>query len=60
MRGFFEPTGRLMGLDGAILLAFILGFPANEIVMPIVIMIYMCQGNLADIEDVRVRAAAGG
>ena len=51
---FLNPLGRLMGLDGAILLAFILGFPANEIVMPIVIMIYMCQGNLADIEDVHV------
>lgn len=34
------PLGRLMGLDGVILLAFILGLPANEIVIPIMLMIY--------------------
>ena len=27
---FVEPLGKLMGLDGVILIAFILGFPANE------------------------------
>ena len=35
-----DPVGRLMGLDGAILLAFILGLPANEIIIPILVMIY--------------------
>ncbi len=35
-----EPIGRIMGLDGEILLAFILGLPANEIVIPILIMLY--------------------
>ena len=35
-----DPVGRAMGLDGVILLAFILGFPANETVIPIVIMAY--------------------
>ncbi len=35
-----DPVGRFMGLDGAILLAFILGLPANEIVIPILVMIY--------------------
>jgi len=35
-----DPIGRIMGLDGAILFAFILGFPANEIVLPVVIMAY--------------------
>ncbi|MBQ8751992.1 MAG: ferrous iron transport protein B [Clostridia bacterium] len=43
-----EPAGRLLGLDGAILLAFILGFPANEIVLPLILMIYLAQGNLTD------------
>ncbi len=51
MVGFFEPVGKLMGLDGAILTAFILGIPANEIVLPIVMMIYMSQGTLAEVND---------
>lgn len=47
---FLDPVGRIMGLDGAILLAFILGLPANEIVIPILVMIYTAGGALgADI-----------
>lgn len=45
---FLDPLGRLMGLDGVILLGFILGFPANEIVIPIIIMAYMSNGTLSD------------
>jgi ferrous iron transport protein B len=45
---FLDPFARFMGLDGTILLAFILGFPANEIVIPIVIMCYMATGKLTD------------
>lgn len=41
----FEPIGRIMGLDGAIILAFILGIPANEIVIPILTMLYMSSGT---------------
>ena len=41
---FLNPVGKIMGLDGAILLAFILGLPANEIVIPILIMIYTAAG----------------
>ncbi len=48
---FLDPLGSLMGLDGVILLAFILGFPANEIVIPIIIMTYLAQGSLLDISD---------
>lgn len=48
---FLDPLGSLMGLDGVILLAFILGFPANEIVVPIIIMTYLAQGSLVDISD---------
>ncbi|MGI6069672.1 MAG: ferrous iron transport protein B [Blautia sp.] len=47
--GFLDPFARLMGLDGVILLAFLLGFPANEIVIPIVIMAYMAQGSLMEL-----------
>ena len=48
MAGFLEPVGKLMGLDGVILLAFILGFPANEIVLPIALMAYLSKGELSD------------
>ena len=48
---FLEPAGALLGLDGAILAAFILGLPANEIVIPLVVMIYLTQGNLTGMED---------
>ena len=43
-----EPVGTFMGLDGAILTAFILGLPANEIVIPITVMIYTSQGSLTE------------
>lgn len=43
---FFDPFASLMGLDGAIFLAFILGLPANEIVIPIIIMTYTRAGTL--------------
>ncbi|MBE6765978.1 MAG: ferrous iron transporter B [Ruminococcaceae bacterium] len=48
---FLDPFGKQIGLDGTILLAFILGFPANEIVVPIIIMIYLSQGTLSDITN---------
>ncbi|MEA4895081.1 MAG: ferrous iron transport protein B [Oscillospiraceae bacterium] len=48
---FLNPFAKLLGLDGYILMAFILGFPANEIVMPIVIMSYMAAGTLTDLES---------
>ncbi|MEE1018152.1 MAG: ferrous iron transport protein B [Acutalibacteraceae bacterium] len=44
--GFFEPFGRLIGLDGMIIMAFLLGFPANEIVIPITLMGYLSTGSL--------------
>lgn len=43
-----DPFARLMGLDGVILIAFILGFPANEIVMPIILMAYMAQSTVME------------
>ncbi len=48
---FLDPFARLLGLDGVILMAFVLGFPANEIVMPIVIMAYTAGGRLVDISN---------
>lgn len=43
-----EPVGNFIGLDGVMLLAFILGFPANEIVIPIALMAYLSSGVLVD------------
>ncbi len=48
---FLNPFANLMGLDGYILTAFILALPANEIVLPIILMSYMSGGNLVQIED---------
>lgn len=48
---FLDPFANLMGLDGYILTAFILGLPANEIVLPIILMCYMQKGVLVDLEN---------
>ena len=49
--GFLNPVGQLMGLDGVILTAFLLGWPANEIVMPVMLMAYLAQGSLVDFDQ---------
>ncbi|MGY5215431.1 ferrous iron transport protein B [Clostridium butyricum] len=46
---FLNPFAHYLGLDGYILMAFILGFPANEIVFPIIIMSYMATGSLLEL-----------
>ncbi len=51
---YFEPLGVIMGLDGIIVLAFILGFPANEIVIPIIIMCYTANSFLTEINDLHL------
>lgn len=48
---FLNPFASLMGLDGYILAAFILALPANEIVLPIILMSYTAGTNLVQIED---------
>lgn len=48
---FLNPFAQIMGLDGYILTAFILGIPANEIVLPIILMCYLQGTTLIDIED---------
>ncbi len=51
LSNLLDPFGRLLGLDGVILTAFILGFPANEIVLPLAIMAYSSGGVLTEISD---------
>lgn len=48
---FLNPFASLMGLDGVILIAFVLGFPANEIVIPIIIMAYMSSGTITEFDS---------
>lgn len=51
LSGALEPLGKLMGLDGVLLLAFVLGFPANEIVLPVALMCYSNQAVLSTVEE---------
>ena len=48
---FLDPFANLMGLDGYILTAFIFGIPANEIVLPIILMCYLGNGSLVNLDD---------
>ncbi|QED48219.1 nucleoside recognition domain-containing protein [Cytobacillus dafuensis] len=48
---FLDPFGQLLGLDGYIMLAFILGMPANEIVFPILLMGYLSTGALTEVDN---------
>jgi len=49
---FLNPFAKFMGLDGYILTAFILGLPANEIVLPIILMSYLSQGALIELDNI--------
>lgn len=51
---FLDPFAKLLGLDGVILLSFILGSPANEIVIPITVMAYLNMGSLYEIPSIAV------
>ena len=60
---FLDPFAKLLGLDGVILLAFILGFPANEIVFPIIIMAYVASGSILELDtltELRTLLVANG
>lgn len=54
--GLLDPFARLLGLDGTILAGFLLGLPANEIVIPIIVMAYSAQGNLTLLTGLPLRA----
>ena len=61
-RGFLlafaaAPFARLFGLDGVILMAFLLGWPANEIVLPVMLMAYLAEGSLVEFEDLAALGA---
>jgi len=50
--GWLEPFAKALGLDGMILLAFLLGLPANEIVVPLILMGYLAGGSLIEVESI--------
>lgn len=56
LAGWLGPLGRLMGLDGFILAAFILGLPANEIVLPILLMSYLSTGTMIKLDSFQALA----
>ncbi len=49
---FLDPLARTIGLDGFILMAFIVGLPANEIVLPVLLMGYLSTGTLTDFPSI--------
>ena len=51
---FLNSFGHIIGMDGIIILSFILGFPANEIVIPIMMMGYLSNNNLIDISNIKI------
>jgi ferrous iron transport protein B len=60
---YLTPIGHAIGLDGFILMAFMLGLPANEIVVPILIMAYMSSGQMLEfdtLEELRALLVANG
>ncbi|MGC8783116.1 MAG: ferrous iron transport protein B [Armatimonadota bacterium] len=48
---WLDPVGRAIGLDGVVLLAYIIAIPANEIVVPTIIMTYMGAGMMTELES---------
>jgi ferrous iron transport protein B len=52
LAGWLQGFGQLLGLDGFIILAFLLGLPANEIVVPILMMCYMSQGAMLELDSI--------
>lgn len=52
INNFLDPFGKIIGLDGVIITAFLLGFPANEIVIPIMLMSYLSLGSITDYSSV--------
>lgn len=52
---FLDPFGKFIGMDGVILAAFLLGIPANEIVIPLCVMAYMELGSLSELAPAQMR-----
>jgi ferrous iron transport protein B len=51
LAGWMDPVGRLIGLDGVILLAYVIAIPANEIVVPTMLMVYSGAGRMLEVSS---------
>ena len=56
LANFLDPLGSLMGLDGMVLLAFLLAFPANEIMLPILAMGYLSTSAMTQVDTAQLGA----
>lgn len=52
LAGWLDPVGRVLGMDGVLLLAFILGLPANEVVLPLAVMMYTATNTITGLPNV--------
>lgn len=52
-----DAFGKIIGLDGVLLVAFILGLPANEIVLPIALMAYLSTNVMSDYSSIESLSA---
>lgn len=59
LAGLLDPAGRLLGMNGIILLAFCLALPANELVIPVILMAISGGGSLGTVQDPGILTAAG-
>ena len=59
LAGLLDPAGRLLGMNGIILLAFCLALPANELVIPVILMAISGGGSLGTVQDPEILTAAG-
>ena len=53
LTSFLEPVGKLMGMNGVILLAFILSFPANELLIPMMLLLLTGGIGLQSVDGVQ-------
>ncbi len=59
LAGLLDPAGRLLGMNGIILLAFCLALPANELVIPVILMAISGGGSLGTVQDPEILTAVG-
>ena len=59
LASYLDPLGQLLGMNGIILLAFCLALPANELVIPVILMAMTGEGSLAAAQDSAILLDAG-
>ena len=49
---FLDPVGRMLGMNGCIMLAFLFSLPANELLIPVLIMAMTGAGSLVQTDSI--------